>query len=186
MASTTIASKSRYLTEAAGRRAIRDTIDPRPNSSDITMAGLDKRTPMPTRIVVHTQSRVLEIGFSDGTGFRLPLELLRVYSPSAQVRGHGPGQEVLQVGKQDVGITQVEPVGHYAIQPFFSDGHSSGIFSWDYLHWLGSHQDRLWQDYLDRLQAAGSSRDPAEIAPGVAAAAADTAVAAISMSRPRP
>jgi DUF971 family protein len=150
------------------------------------MAGLDKRTLMPTRIVVHTQSRVLEIGFSDGTGFRLPVELLRVYSPSAQVRGHGLGQEVLQVGKKDVGITQVEPIGHYAIQPFFSDGHSSGIFSWDYLYWLGTHKDRLWQDYLDRLQAAGFSREPTETASAVATPVAETAVSAVSISRPRP
>ncbi|MCZ8101047.1 MAG: DUF971 domain-containing protein, partial [Burkholderiales bacterium] len=124
------------------------------------MAGLDKGTPTPTQIVVHARSRVLELGFSDGASFRLPFELLRVYSPSAEVRGHGPGQEVLQIGKREVGITAVEPVGHYAIQPHFDDGHSTGIFSWDYLHWLGTHQDRLWQEYLDRLQAAGASRDP--------------------------
>jgi DUF971 family protein len=128
---------------------------------------------------------VLELGFSDGGGFRLPFELLRVYSPSAEVRGHGPRQEVLQVGKRAVEITQVEPVGHYAIQPFFSDGHSTGIFSWDYLHWLGTNQDRLWQDYLERLQAAGSSRGPAEAAPGVTAPTAATPIAASSMSRPR-
>ena len=92
------------------------------------MAGLDKDTPIPARIVVHTQSRILELGFADGTEFRLPFEFLRVHSPSAEVRGHGPGQEVLQVGKRDVGIDAVEPVGHYAIQPHFSDGHSTGIF----------------------------------------------------------
>ena len=131
------------------------------------MAGLDPRTPTPTRIVVHTQSRVLELAFSDGVQFRLPFELLRVYSPSAEVRGHGPGQEVLQVGKRDVRVDSVEPVGHYAIQPHFSDGHATGIFSWDYLHWLGTNQAQLWQDYLDRLQAAGASRDPV---PGAAAA----------------
>lgn len=153
------------------------------------MAGLDKGTPTPTQIVVHARSRVLELGFSDGASFRLPFELLRVYSPSAEVRGHGPGQEVLQVGKREVGITAVEPVGHYAIQPHFDDGHSTGIFSWDYLHWLGTHQDRLWQEYLDRLQAAGASRDPvpppgAAPAPGPAPAAAG-AIQATALSRPR-
>jgi DUF971 family protein len=152
------------------------------------MAGLDKSTPTPTRIVVHTQSCVLEIAFSDGAAFRLPFELLRVQSPSAEVRGHGPGQEVLQVGKREVGITAVEPVGHYAIQPHFSDGHATGIFSWDYLHWLGTHQDGLWEEYLARLQAAGASRDPAGSAPAATAApssASDTPIAAVSMSRPR-
>jgi DUF971 family protein len=142
------------------------------------MAGLDKGTPTPTQIVVHARSRVLELGFADGASFRLPFELLRVYSPSAEVRGHGPGQEVLQVGKRDVGITAVEPVGHYAIQPHFDDGHATGIFSWDYLYWLGTNRDRLWQDYLDRLQAAGASRDPAP--------AAGTTIDATSVSRPRP
>jgi DUF971 family protein len=140
------------------------------------MAGLDKVTPTPTQIVVHTRSRVLELGFSDGATFRLPFELLRVYSPSAEVRGHGPGQEVLQVGKRDVGVDAVEPVGHYAIQPRFSDGHATGIFSWDYLHWLGTHQERLWREYLERLDAAGASRDP-EGAPAP--------VAATEVSRPR-
>jgi len=152
------------------------------------MAGLDKSTPTPTRIVVHTQSRVLEIAFSDGAAFRLPFELLRVYSPSAEVRGHGPGQEVLQVGKREVGIAAVEPVGHYAIQPHFSDGHATGIFSWEYLHWLGTDQDRLWEAYLGRLQAAGASRDPAGSAPApsaAAAAASDMPIAAVSVSRPR-
>jgi DUF971 family protein len=149
------------------------------------MAGLDKSTPTPTRIVVHTQSCVLEIAFSDGAAFRLPFELLRVQSPSAEVRGHGPGQEVLQVGKREVGITAVEPVGHYAIQPHFSDGHSTGIFSWDYLHWLGTHQDGLWEEYLARLLAAGASRDPAGSVPAVPAVASDTPIAAVSMSRPR-
>jgi len=149
------------------------------------MAGLDKSTPTPTRIVVHTQSCVLEIAFSDGAAFRLPFELLRVQSPSAEVRGHGPGQEVLQVGKREVGITAVEPVGHYAIQPHFSDGHSTGIFSWDYLHWLGTNQDGLWEEYLARLLAAGASRDPAGSAPAAPAVASDTPIAAVSMSRPR-
>ena len=141
------------------------------------MAGLDKNTPTPTRIVVHTQSRVIELGFSDGASWRLPFELLRVYSPSAEVRGHGPGQEVLQVGKREVGIAAVEPVGHYAIQPRFSDGHDTGIYSWDYLYWLGANQERLWQDYLDRLAAAGASRDATPVA--------DTPISATAVSRPR-
>ena len=125
------------------------------------MAGLDKSTPLPTRIVVHTQSRALELEYADGRVFRLPFEFLRVYSPSAEVRGHGPGQEVLQTGKRDVGIDAVEPVGNYAIQPRFSDGHATGIYSWDYLYWLGDQQPRLWSEYLARLDAAGASRDPA-------------------------
>jgi DUF971 family protein len=124
------------------------------------MAGLDKNTPMPTRIVVHQQSRLLELAFDDGKEYRLPFELLRVYSPSAEVRGHGPGQEVLQVGKRLVAVESVEPVGHYALQPKFDDGHDTGIFSWDYLHWLGEQQAQLWQDYLQRLRAAGATRDP--------------------------
>jgi len=139
------------------------------------MSGLDRSTPTPTQIVVHQQSRVLELGYADGRSFRLPFELLRVYSPSAEVRGHGPGQEVLQVGKRDVDLVSVEPVGHYAIQPHFSDGHSTGIYSWDYLYWLGDRQPTLWQEYLDRLHQAGASRDPEP--PGLVA----TAVA-----RPRP
>ncbi len=124
------------------------------------MAGLDKNTPMPTRIVVHQQSKLLELAFDDGKEYRLPFELLRVYSPSAEVRGHGPGQEVLQVGKRLVCVESVEAVGHYAIQPKFDDGHDTGIFSWDYLHWLGEQQAQLWQDYLQRLRQAGASRDP--------------------------
>lgn len=124
------------------------------------MAGLEKNTPMPTKIVVHQSSRVLELEFDDGKAYRLPFEFLRVYSPSAEVRGHGPGQEVLQIGKKNVGIEAVEAVGHYAIQPRFSDGHESGIFSWDYLHWLGEEQAQLWQDYLKRLADAGASREP--------------------------
>jgi DUF971 family protein len=124
------------------------------------MAGLDKTTPAPTEIKLHQTSRVLEIAFSDGRAFKLPYELLRVYSPSAEVRGHGPGQETLQVGKRDVTIAEVEPVGHYAIQPQFSDGHASGIFSWDYLYELGRDQDALWERYLAKLAAAGASRDP--------------------------
>ena len=124
------------------------------------MAGLDKNTPLPTRIVVHQQSRVLELEFDDGRHFRLSFEFLRVHSPSAEVRGHGPGQEVLQVGKRDVGIERVAPVGNYAIQPFFTDGHTTGLYSWDYLHFLGTQEARLWHDYLRKLSDAGASRDP--------------------------
>jgi DUF971 family protein len=120
------------------------------------------RAPQPTDITVHAASRVLEISFDDGRTFKLPFEFLRVYSPSAEVRGHGPGQETLQVGKRDVTITSVDPIGHYAIQPNFSDGHSSGIYSWEYLYWLGVEQDRLWAEYLASLEAAGASRDPAD------------------------
>jgi len=123
------------------------------------MAGLQSGAPTPQSITVHSASRVLEIGFSDGQEFRIPFELMRVYSPSAEVQGHGPGQEVLQTGKRDVTLTGLEPVGNYAVQPAFSDGHDSGIFSWDYLYFLGSQQERLWADYSARLAAAGVSRD---------------------------
>lgn len=136
------------------------------------MAGLDKTTPIPTSIVVHRQSRVLELEYADGRNFRLPFEFLRVYSPSAEVRGHGPGQEVLQTGKRDVLVNAVEPVGNYAIQPRFSDDHSTGIYSWDYLYWLGDNQAKLWQEYLQRLEAAGASRggaNPLEGLSGVTA-----------------
>jgi len=115
----------------------------------------------PTAITLHQASRVLEIAFDDGRTFRLPYEFLRVHSPSAEVRGHGPGQETLQVGKRDVGIDKVEAVGHYAIRPEFSDGHGSGIFSWEYLYDLGERQDELWRSYLERLAAAHASRDRA-------------------------
>ena len=124
------------------------------------MSGLDSSTPIPTRVVVHKQSRVLELGFADGRVFRLPFELMRVYSPSAEVRGHGPGQEVLQVGKREVGIDTVEAVGHYAIQPRFTDGHDTGIFSWDVLYSLGRDQAGKWDAYLAALRAAKLSRDP--------------------------
>lgn len=123
------------------------------------MAGLQAHTPMPTDIVLHNASKVLEIAFDDGSRFRIPFELMRVFSPSAEVQGHGPGQEVLQTGKRHVGITALEQVGHYAVQPSFSDGHNSGIFSWDYLHHLGQHQADLWSQYEQRLQAAGVDRD---------------------------
>jgi len=121
------------------------------------MAGPD--TPIPTDVKLHQVSKVLELAFADGHAFRLPYEFLRVYSPSAEVRGHGPGQETLQVGKQDVTIDEVEPIGHYAIRPKFSDGHDTGIYSWEYLHDLCVRQDELWQDYLARLAEAGASRE---------------------------
>jgi DUF971 family protein len=123
------------------------------------MAGLDKTTPIPTRIVAHQQSRKLEIEFNDGALFELPYELLRVQSPSAEVRGHGPGQEVLQVGKRLVELKSLDPVGNYAVQPHFSDGHNTGIYSWDYLYELGRDQQGIWQKYLDKLSVAGASRD---------------------------
>ena len=123
------------------------------------MPGLDATTPIPTEIKLHQASRVLEIAFGDSRTFRLPYEFLRVHSPSAEVRGHGPGQEVLQIGKREVSIKEVEPVGRYAIRPSFSDGHDTGIYSWDYLYDLGERHDELWQRYLDRMAAAGASRD---------------------------
>lgn len=123
------------------------------------MAGLQSGAPTPQSITVHSQSRVLEVGFSDGATFRIPFELMRVYSPSAEVQGHGPGQEVLQTGKRTVDLDALDPVGNYAVQPRFSDGHDTGIFSWDYLYFLGSQQDKLWSDYAARLQAAGVERD---------------------------
>jgi DUF971 family protein len=116
-------------------------------------------SPQPTELTVHQQSRVLEVAFDDGARFRIPFELLRVYSPSAEVQGHGPGQEVLQTGKREVGIVAVEAVGHYAIQPTFSDGHASGIYTWAYLYRLGAQQDELWRGYESRLAAAGLDRD---------------------------
>ena len=123
------------------------------------MAGLDRDTPQPTSLTVHQASRVLEIAFDDGAHFRIPFELMRIYSPSAEVQGHGPGQEVLQTGKREVGIAEISAVGHYAVQPRFSDGHESGIFSWAYLHHLGRDQAALWQQYEERLRAAGVDRD---------------------------
>ncbi len=123
------------------------------------MAGLQSGAPTPLDLTVHSKSRVLEISFSDGHSFRIPFELMRVYSPSAEVQGHGPGQEVLQTGKRNVELSGLEAVGNYAVQPTFSDGHDSGIFSWDYLYFLGSQQDQLWADYEARLKAAGVDRD---------------------------
>jgi len=119
----------------------------------------DDTAPVPRSIVVHQQSAVLELAYEDGSSFRLPFEFLRVYSPSAEVVGHGPGQEVLQVGKRDVTIQSLAPVGQYAVQPHFSDGHDTGLYSWTYLYWLAQHQSALWQDYLDRLAAAGATRE---------------------------
>ena len=123
------------------------------------MAGLKQDTPTPESLTVHGQSRVLEIGFSDGKTFRIPFELMRVYSPSAEVQGHGPGQEVLQTGKRDVTVVEIEPVGNYAVKPTFSDGHDSGLFTWEYLYFLGSQEKELWAEYEQRLQAAGVGRD---------------------------
>ncbi len=123
------------------------------------MAGLQSTTPQPTDIVLHGASKTLEVSFDNGQSFRLPFELLRVYSPSAEVQGHGPGQEVLQTGKRNVGILSLEPVGNYGVQPAFSDGHNSGIYSWDYLHFLGVNQENLWTQYEQRLQQAGVLRD---------------------------
>lgn len=123
------------------------------------MAGLRKNSPTPQALTVHAQSRVLEVSFSDGALFRIPFELMRVYSPSAEVQGHGEGQEVLQTGKRHVTVQSLEPVGNYAVQPVFSDGHDTGIFSWDYLYHLGAQQADLWAQYEARLQAAGRDRD---------------------------
>ena len=124
------------------------------------MAGLSKGVPLPIEITLHQKSRILEIAFADGKTFRLSCEFLRAYSPSAEVRGHGPGQEVLQTGKQNVEITRVEPVGHYAIQLSFSDGHDTGIFSWDLLYDYGVRQEEMWRHYLKRMEEAGASREP--------------------------
>ncbi|MCW5612226.1 MAG: DUF971 domain-containing protein [Rubrivivax sp.] len=133
------------------------------------MAGLNRDTPQPTALTVHQASRVLEVAFSDGASFRIPFELLRVYSPSAEVQGHGPGQEVLQTGKRNVLVEDLQPVGHYAVQPRFSDGHETGIYSWDYLYRLGAEQVELWRRYEQRLQEAGVDRD-APMAPAAGGA----------------
>jgi DUF971 family protein len=123
------------------------------------MSGLTSTTPIPTGVVLHSKSRVLELQYDGGESYRVPFELLRVYSPSAEVQGHGPGQETLQTGKRDVSIIGVEPVGHYALQLNFSDGHNTGIYSWDILYDLATRQDDLWRDYLAKLQSAGVDRD---------------------------
>jgi DUF971 family protein len=121
---------------------------------------MENESPRPVEIKLRQKSRLMEISFSDGSQFELSYELLRVYSPSAEVRGHGPGQEVLQAGKRDVEILSLEPSGSYAIQPKFSDGHDTGIYSWDYLYWLGKNREKLWQEYLESLEKAGASRAP--------------------------
>ena len=123
------------------------------------MAGLQAKSPTPTALTVHSQSRILEIAFSDGAQFKIPFELMRIYSPSAEVQGHGPGQEILQTGKREVGVVALEPIGNYAVKPVFSDGHESGLFTWDYLYHLGADESRLWDDYQRRLDAAGVERD---------------------------
>ena len=123
------------------------------------MAGLGKNIPNPTEIKLHQKSRILEISFADGKTFQFPCEFLRVYSPSAEVRGHGPGQEVLQVGKKNVEIKHIEPVGTYAIQPTFSDGHDTGIYSWDLLYDYGHHHEEMWRRYVQRMEEACASRE---------------------------
>lgn len=129
------------------------------------MAGINSDTPIPTEIKLHQKSRILELAYESGERFELTYEFLRVFTPSAEARGHAPGQETLQVGKRDIDILGIEPVGNYAIKPVFSDGHDSGLFSWDMLHTLCTHRDELWQAYLDKLAAEGGSRDPAECPP---------------------
>jgi DUF971 family protein len=123
------------------------------------MSGLTPDTPVPTGVIVHAKSHALELQYANGESFRVPFELLRVYSPSAEVRGHGPGQETLQTGKREVTITAIEGVGNYALQPTFSDGHSTGLYSWDLLYDIATRQDELWREYLDKLKAAGVDRD---------------------------
>ncbi len=117
-----------------------------------------RQKPIPTEIRLHKASRILEVTFDGGRSYRLPCELLRVYSPSAEVRGHGPGQELLQVGKENVNIDAIEPVGHYAVKLVFDDGHDTGIYTWEHLYNLGRNQDALWQAYLEKLTKAGHSR----------------------------
>ena len=134
------------------------------------MAGLNSDTPVPTEIKLHQKSRILELVFENDQHFELSFEFLRVFTPSAEARGHGVGQETLQVGKRDVNILGIEPVGNYAIKPVFSDGHDSGLYSWDVLYTLGTHRDELWQAYLDKLAAQGASRDPARCPPPAPAA----------------
>ena len=132
------------------------------------MAGLNPDTPIPTEIKLHQKSRRIELAFDNGERYELSFEFLRVFTPSAEARGHAPGQETLQVGKRDVDILAIEPVGNYAIKPVFSDGHNSGLYSWDMLHTLCTHRDELWQAYLDKLAAEGGSRDPALCPPPAA------------------
>lgn len=130
------------------------------------MSGLTPDTPVPTGVVVHAKSRVLELQYPDGQSYRVPFELLRVFSPSAEVRGHGPGQETLQTGKRDVTIVSIAAVGNYALQPSFSDGHSTGLYSWDLLYELATRQEEFWNEYLGKLAAAGVDRDTPMSAPG--------------------
>ncbi len=130
------------------------------------MAGLQTGSPTPTALTVHSQSRLLEIAFSDGAEFKIPFELMRIYSPSAEVQGHGPGQEILQTGKREVGIAALEPIGNYAVKPVFTDGHESGLFTWDYLYHLGADQSALWEAYQQRLQLAGVERDAPMVVAG--------------------
>jgi DUF971 family protein len=134
------------------------------------------KTPIPTALTVHQKSRVLDIAFDDGAQFALPFEYLRVYSPSAEVRGHGTGQEVLQLGKREVGISGLEPVGNYAVKPTFSDGHDTGLYTFEYLYKLGAEQAALWQDYMQRLADAGfpgdTGRAPGAVIPGAPTKAA--------------
>jgi DUF971 family protein len=129
--------------------------------------------PNPTSLTVHQKSRLLDIAFDDGAAFSIPFELMRVYSPSAEVKGHGPGQEVLQVGKRDVSIEGIEPVGNYAVRPLFTDGHNTGIYTWEYLYKLGAEHQSLWRQYLGRLHEAGfegdSGREPGTALPGAPA-----------------
>ena len=129
------------------------------------MAGLSSNTPIPTEIKLHQKSHILELAFENGDHFELSYEFLRVFTPSAEARGHGVGQETLQIGKRDVDILRIEPVGNYAIKPVFSDGHDSGLYSWDVLHTLCVHRDELWQAYLEKLEAEGASRDASENPP---------------------
>ena len=143
----------------------------------------------PSAIVVRTQSRELELTYGQDAAtkqvFVLPFEFLRVYSPSAEVVGHGPGQEVLQVGKRGIGIESLEPVGQYAVKPTFTDGHASGLYSWTYLRWLADHQEVLWQDYLDRLEAAGASRDPSndQVSSSQAASSSSSGCPSVNVER---
>jgi DUF971 family protein len=129
---------------------------------------MSKRAVRPTDIVLHQKSRRLEVAFDDGTRFQLPCEFLRVYSPSAEVRGHGPGQETLPLGKEDVNIARIEPVGNYAVKLCFDDGHDTGLYSWEWLHYLGTDQQQLWDRYLQRLQQAGHQRKLSKVADDVA------------------
>ena len=130
------------------------------------MAGIQTGSPTPKALTVHSQSRILEIAFSDGAHFKIPFELMRIYSPSAEVQGHGPGQEVLQTGKREVNVVELEPIGNYAVKPVFSDGHESGLFTWDLLYRLGADQNSLWDEYNRRLLAAGVGRDAPMVVAG--------------------